>query len=74
MAAVYLLLIALGFGLGLIFSRGWQGMYSDDVLGDGPMVPPIYTLPPVRYLMISHSRTSADVVLSPAGSLETRHT
>ncbi|KAK8846754.1 gamma-glutamyltransferase [Kwoniella newhampshirensis] len=41
---VYAAMILLGILIGVFFSRGWQKRTGD--MGDGPMVPPVWTLPP----------------------------
>ncbi|OCF41169.1 gamma-glutamyltransferase [Kwoniella heveanensis CBS 569] len=42
---MYGFLLLLGIVLGSVFTRGLTGRGDDD-LGDGPMVPPVWTLPP----------------------------
>lgn len=48
-ALLYAVLILVGAGVGTVFSRGLRRRASGDGLGDGPMVPPVYTLPPVSH-------------------------
>ena len=45
---LYAALILIGVGVGVLFSRGVQRRSRGEGLGDGPMVVPIFQLPPVR--------------------------
>lgn len=44
---MYCLLVLVGMVFGTLISRNWQ---NKGVTGDMPMVPPVWTLPPVRFL------------------------
>ncbi|ORY26867.1 nucleophile aminohydrolase [Naematelia encephala] len=44
-AGLYTLLVVLGVTVGAVGGRRWDRPMNDE-LGDGPMVPPVYTLPP----------------------------
>jgi len=48
----YSALVIAGLLIGGVFMRIWDSMSQTKIKGDGPMVPPVYELPPVRLFLL----------------------
>lgn len=68
---LYCLLILVGMFLGALFSRSWL---REGDPRDMPMVPPVWTLPPVRVSSVSFPRTVTNNCFSPLVSPGTMRT